>query len=76
MNLILMLPGIFDNNVQFFNQHPIYMYKNKSFFPISFVDEDYKLTIVAKTFNLLNISKPKTKCQQVLRQCILTYRYL
>jgi hypothetical protein len=42
----LMLPGIFDNNVQFFNQRPIY--KGKSYFAISFVDEEYKLTIVAK----------------------------
>jgi hypothetical protein len=44
-----MLPWIFDNNVQFFNQRPIQnVYKRKSYFPISFVDEDYKLTIVAK----------------------------
>jgi hypothetical protein len=45
-DLILMLPVIFDNNVQFFNQRPIC--KRKSYFAISFVDEEYKLTIVAK----------------------------
>jgi hypothetical protein len=32
--------------LSYFNQRPIY--KRKSYFPISFVDEEYKLTTVAK----------------------------